>query len=102
MKFGLSADDYKLLLELLAKPINEAYPKAKLWVFGSRAKGTHKKYSDIDILIESSAPLSQTFLSELRDRLEESSLPYKVDLVPIQDLPQAYAKEVLATRKPLS
>ena len=48
MKFGLNKSEYKILEELIFSPFrNEG---VKVWVFGSRARGDHQKYSDIDIL----------------------------------------------------
>lgn len=50
-------------------------------VFGSRAKGVARKYSDIDLGFLNSEPLSQTSLDRLTDDVEESDLPFKVDIV---------------------
>ncbi|MDE1344941.1 nucleotidyltransferase domain-containing protein [Vibrio aestuarianus] len=50
------------------------------WVFGSRALGTFKESSDIDIALEGKA-LTLNEIAMMLDTLDQSSLPYKVDLL---------------------
>lgn len=55
---------------------------AKVWVFGSRAKGNAKKYSDLDLAIRlPGSALTLELLTVLSYAFEESTLPYKVDIV---------------------
>lgn len=49
------------------------------FAFGSRVKGTHRKFSDLDICIKTL--ISDAQLSHLEEDLEESDLPFKVDVV---------------------
>ena len=53
----------------------------KLYVFGSRVKNTHKKFSDIDLCIVSDHPLADLVMAEIKERFQESSIPFKVDVV---------------------
>lgn len=55
-------------------------PHAKTWLFGSRASGKAKTYSDIDLLIDLGEPIPLEILANLTLAFEESNLPYKVDL----------------------
>ena len=50
-------------------------------MFGSRASGTAKEYSDLDIAIMGDEPLSLRVVSALDEALGESDLPFKVDIV---------------------
>ncbi len=52
----------------------------KVYLFGSRARGDNTPFSDIDIGILTEEDISSD-LTILREILEESNLPYKVDLV---------------------
>jgi len=52
-----------------------------LFIFGSRSKGSEKKYSDIDIGIEGKKSLSFGIIAKLEDAFENSDLPYTVDVV---------------------
>lgn len=54
---------------------------ARLWLFGSRARGDARRWSDIDIAVEPLQALAPGTLSELRDALVESNLLLDVDLV---------------------
>ncbi|MBL7689428.1 MAG: nucleotidyltransferase domain-containing protein [Bdellovibrionaceae bacterium] len=53
-------------------------------VFGSRAKGTARTLSDLDLVMRIS--IAPTDIAKLRAAFEESNLPYKVDLVLLSDL----------------
>ena len=55
--------------------------EAKVWVFGSRAKGTTKRAADLDLAIDAGRPLLPNEVFELTDAFEESDLPYRVDIV---------------------
>jgi predicted nucleotidyltransferase len=73
----IEADHLEMVLAILKKHL----PDREVWVFGSRAKGKAKRYSDIDLCVIGDAPLSLTELAGLSDDFSESDLPYKVDVV---------------------
>jgi uncharacterized protein len=53
----------------------------RVWAFGSRAKGHRvKRYSDLDLLIDGDS-LSFREAALLEEALDESRLPFKVDVV---------------------
>ena len=60
--------------------------RARLWLFGSRARGDARRWSDIDVAVEPLTGLPPGVLAELRELLAESSILLDVDLV---DLSQA-------------
>lgn len=62
------------------------FPEAQIYLFGSRARGDASEYSDIDIAIKGSKPLKNT-LASVRFAIEESQIPYKVDLVDLSLAP---------------
>ncbi|MDA2935675.1 nucleotidyltransferase domain-containing protein [Patescibacteria group bacterium AH-259-L05] len=53
----------------------------KVFIFGSRATGKAKKYSDYDIGIWSKKPIPSSTKILIEEALEESDLPYNVDIV---------------------
>ena len=55
--------------------------KARVYLFGSQARGTAGMSSDIDIAIDGSAEDMPYRISCLRETLEESSFPWRVDVV---------------------
>ncbi len=53
-----------------------------VWVIGSRAKRTARKYSDLDLVIDlNHQPIPRSVFIKLLDDFEESDLPYKVDII---------------------
>ena len=56
-------------------------PDAEVWVFGSRATGQSKKYSDLDLCIKANHSLGLDVMSALAEDFSESDLPWKVDIV---------------------
>jgi uncharacterized protein len=94
LRFGLEARQWLLIENILVKPLKEK--GVKIWVFGSRVTGTHQKFSDIDVLLEGHIPA--LILSEIKERLEESSLPIKVDIVELRDLAESYRAQILSER----
>lgn len=98
MKFGLTSDEYELLNNLAIDPLKKY--GAKVWIFGSRARGDQRSFSDVDILFELpvETEFESGFLFEIKDRLEESRLPYKVDLVQLQDVAVSYLPGILKDR----
>ena len=99
MKFGLKEKQFRFLLEALKEHLLKDYPNSKIWIFGSRARGDHRSASDIDLLIESIDKVPNRVLALLRSTLEESSFPFKVDLVSLDDLAEEYREQVLKERR---
>jgi uncharacterized protein len=76
MKFGLKTQD----LEFIIKSILEFPEIEKAAIFGSRAKGTYKPGSDIDIAVFGESVTFNT-ISKLHAILEEESpMPYFIDI----------------------
>jgi len=69
----LEAKDYQILKQILAK-----YPY-NFYAYGSRVKGTAWKFSDLDLCYQADVPRS--VINNIREELEESDLPFIVELV---------------------
>ena len=67
----------------------------KTFIFGSRATQTNRKYSDIDLGISGPVPLSSKQYIQIKDALEESDLPYKVDVVDFSEVSEEFKKVAL-------
>ncbi len=50
-------------------------------IFGSRATGKAKKYSDVDLALIGERPVPNRVIAYLSEAFEESSLPYTVDII---------------------
>ena len=70
-------------------------------VFGSRATGQFKPWSDLDLAIEAPAPLSLSTLASLAEAFDESSLPWKVDLVDRHMVSEEFGRLIDLAKIPL-
>lgn len=68
----------KLIVTTLLK---EFVPDKEVWVFGSRAKGTAKPYSDLDLAVIGEDPLPLLVRVGLEEAFSSSLLPWKVDVL---------------------
>lgn len=77
MPHGLTDRDIRMIVESA-----KAFPEiSELILFGSRAKGTHKVGSDVDVAIKGTSLTRDTAL-KLADLLnEEKPLPYFFDVI---------------------
>lgn len=61
--------------------ISALIPEAKIYLFGSRARGTNAKWSDVDIALDAGKELDILRVSEINEIMVATNLPYKVDIV---------------------
>ena len=73
-------------------------PDTCVYVFGSRAGGKPKPWSDLDLAFESEAEFSPSLFSELAEAFDESALAWKVDLLDLSSVSEAFGKIVDATK----
>ena len=65
----------------LASILQAHFPGRRIWAFGSRATGKRvRRFSDLDLAVEGDE-LPLELLDALREALDESRLPFKVDIV---------------------
>jgi predicted nucleotidyltransferase len=69
---------------------------ARAFVFGSRAHGDARRYSDLDLAIEWDRPLGLDLLGRIAEALSESDLPYKVDIVDLATTDPAFRVRITA------
>jgi predicted nucleotidyltransferase len=65
--------------QILSKYIDLS--KNEVFLFGSRAKGTHRNNSDLDILIMDNNVIPPASIAKLSEEFEESNIPFKIDIV---------------------
>jgi predicted nucleotidyltransferase len=68
-------------LAIIQDILHEHVPNHQVWAFGSRAKGTARRYSDLDLAIITATPLSYKILGDLAEDFSESDLPFRVDIL---------------------
>jgi predicted nucleotidyltransferase len=67
---------------------------AAVWLFGSCARGEPQQHGDIDIAVQPRAELPLGFFGELQADIEESTIPYEVDLVDLLHADPALIDEI--------
>ena len=66
----------------------------RVFLFGSRARGDVHDASDVDVAVLPRHVLPLGTLSRIRDALEDSTLPFTVDLVDLSDVDPAFRTRV--------
>ena len=94
----LKPEHHRILCDILARHL----PGREVRIFGSRATGTAKPYSDIDLVIMGDEPLPVTTMRTLRDAFDDSDLPFQVDLVEWAGTSEEFRKVIQNTAVPLA
>lgn len=68
-----------IIREILSR--NACQDDCQVYLFGSWARGEEVRSSDIDIAIDHTGGITPDIMAELAEALEESTIPYKVDVV---------------------
>ena len=85
---GLSARDIFTITSIFNK-----YTSIKeVRLFGSRANGSFKKGSDIDLAVMNN-DISEQDIIKIRNEFEESDIPFFVDFINYNTLPESELKE---------
>ena len=78
MKYGINENTINLIKEVIENNKNYQFK-----LFGSRAKGTYKDNSDIDIAIFKNLSKNEEY--KIRNEFDKLNIVYKVDLVFINE-----------------
>lgn len=97
MTFGLTTAEYGYITKNVVAPLEDR--GGRVFCYGSRARGDHQPFSDLDIMIEADADLS-ALVSELVEQLSNSNFPYKVDLVELRDFAESYKAGYQRDKRP--
>ncbi len=87
---GLKESD----INYIVKQVQEIVEIKKISIFGSRAKGTYRENSDIDIVVYG-ANVTKSLLYRLYELLEENApYPFFVDIVDYKSSDEILKKEI--------
>ena len=68
-------------------------PKAEIWAYGSRVKNDCHSGSDLDLVVKSFNE-DNKHLYELKDLLNESDIPFLIDIQDFEKLPKYFQDEI--------
>ncbi len=91
----LLPDHRRIVLEILDAHLPR---HARVCVFGSRATGRARRYSDLDLAIDAGRPLTLDEIACLTEAFRESDLPYRVDLVDWQTIDDHFREAIASER----
>ncbi len=88
---------YESSLELLKSMIKDVFKgeDVRVILFGSRGRGDHLETSDMDVGILSKGEVNKSKITLFRDRIENSNIPYKVDVVDLSRASKEFTQVVL-------
>lgn len=71
-------------------------PNAEIWAYGSRVNGGAHEGSDLDLVLRDPADLQRVVsgADDLREALQQSTLPMLVDVHQWAHLPEAFRREI--------
>jgi predicted nucleotidyltransferase len=95
---ALSAEHEAIVRIILAQHLA---PDVAVSVFGSRATGKARTYSDLDLVLHSAEPLAPALLIDLAEAFGESDLPWKVDLLDWSTTNAAFRELIARDQVPL-
>jgi predicted nucleotidyltransferase len=93
----LAIDYLNLVKNILVKYLPG---NVKIWVFGSRIKGTAKQFSDLDLAIDFEQAIAKDVWVDIKIAFDQSELPIKVDLVELNKIDKSF-KDIIDKEKEL-
>lgn len=96
MTFGLDREQYQFISESVVGPLEAK--GARIWCFGSRARGDHQPFSDLDLMVVGSRDFSIE-IGQIRELLSKSNFPFKVDLVQLSEFVESYRAQFEREKK---
>lgn len=79
-------------LAIVTAILQQYIPQYTVWAFGSRVQGRVKPFSDLDLAIIGTEPISNALEMTLKHAFDESLLPIKVDIVDWQRITPTFQK----------
>ena len=95
MRFGLTDEQVAFVDKVVIEPLVSS--GAKVFCFGSRARGDHRQFSDLDLMVESTAK-DERLLGSIAEQVQKSNFPLKIDLVHVLDYAESYRAGYLKDR----
>lgn len=88
----ITPEQFTIVQSILKKQLSK---NARAWVFGSRAKQTAKKSSDLDLALDQQGvPLTLAAEGTIKETFDNSILPFKVDIVDWNAITDSFRKAI--------
>ena len=70
------------------------HTKARVYLFGSRSQGKNHVNSDVDLAILPDPDVRNDQITLLREKIENSHIPYKVDILNMNEVSEDFSREI--------
>lgn len=77
-------------IDFIKETVLAEIPNAEIYIFGSRVQGNALEYSDVDIALKDEKKIPVETILKLRVKFENSTFPYKVDIVDLENLKEGF------------
>ena len=87
--------------EIIKKILSNHAQGCEIWAYGSRVMGRPRQFSDLDLLVTSKATdnnpnHTEIICRKLRDDFTASNLPWRVDVVDVNDISPEFQHKISA------
>ncbi len=86
----LTRDQVELVRQILAQVV----PGLPVLAFGSRVTGRARRFSDLDLVLQTSFPLESGKIAAIREAFSDSDLAIRVDVLDYADLSPSFRNVV--------
>lgn len=94
MQHPMQTIDEKTKHKIIAV-ISALMPDVKIYLFGSRARGTNGPFADIDIALDGGKKLPIEDVDEIKTMFRESNIAYNIDIVDLHWMTDLMRNEIL-------
>ena len=81
--------------EMLSVIIKRYLPDTKIYLFGSRARGTNNPGSDIVSALDNNGPIDWSILGAIKEEISDSDIVLFVDVVDMYDVSDEIKKQIM-------
>lgn len=80
---------------VMIRLLNALFPNVTIYLFGSRAWGTAKPTSDIDLALDAGRKLTFLEIQQARNALDVLYIPQKIDIVDMHSIPEELKNDII-------
>jgi predicted nucleotidyltransferase len=93
----ISERERRIVLDVLGRHV----PKLAIMAFGSRVRGTAKKWSDLDLALMAPAPVPPRTMMMIKLDFSDSDLPWRVDVIDWSQAAPSFKQRIAAEMTPI-
>lgn len=86
--------------DLIVRMLSALLPGVKIYLFGSRARGTHNERSDIDLALDMGRKLDLSEIAMAKNVMEAVNILQKVDIVDLHRAREPFKSAIMKERIP--